>query len=94
MKFSKIGLGLLMMLFLSFNTTHAQDDHEAFKAALDACATETGVSKPERGVRPSQEDMEKMDACLSAKGIEKPARPQGSREGGGGRPRGPRSSAQ
>lgn len=50
--------------------------HEAFREAMDACISETGVAKPERGSRPSEEDRAKIHACLSAKGISKPERPQ------------------
>lgn len=56
-----------------------QDD--GFRAALKACHSETGTSRPERGSRPSQEDMQAMDSCMSAKGYERPqgGPPQGQR---------------
>ena len=52
-----------------------------FKEAMDACASELGISKPERGGRPSQEEMETMDECMSGKGYERPSGPppQGGR---------------
>ncbi len=45
-----------------------------FHSAMKACFTETGVTKPERGSRPSDEDRAKIDACLKSKGIDKPHR--------------------
>ncbi len=52
-----------------------------FKAAMDACASELGISKPEKGSRPSQEEMSAMDSCMSGKGYERPSGPppQGGR---------------
>jgi hypothetical protein len=40
--------------------SNAQGDREAFHASIEACAQETGVAKPVRGVRPSVEDRAKI----------------------------------
>ncbi len=72
---------LMAMLVATTIQVHAQQDREAFKAAMEACSTETGVTRPEPGVRPSEEDRAKMSACLEGKGFNRP-------EGG---PRGQRS---
>lgn len=49
---------------------------EEVREAMDACASELGLEKPERGSRPSEEDRQKLDSCMSKKGFEKPERPQ------------------
>jgi hypothetical protein len=65
------------LAFLLATTLQVQaQPNEAFRAAMDTCIAETGVTKPERGSRPSQEDRAKIEACLSDKGISKPERPQ------------------
>ena len=58
---------------------YAQGDHEAFRAAMDACVAETGVTKPEPGTPPSEQDRAKIKDCLASKGISHP-------QGGGRRP--------
>lgn len=73
MKMYKL-LGLAVLLATSVQVQAEGGDREAFHAAMDACVTETGVAKPERGTRPSEEDRAKIGACLSAKGISKPER--------------------
>lgn len=81
MKFkSQILVAGMMMAFAV--GLRAQDNREAFRAAMDACVSETGVSKPERGIHPSEEDRAKIDACLTSKGITKPEG-RGPRGGGG-----------
>lgn len=50
-----------------------QADMEKMRAAMDKCSSDLGIQRPQRGVRPSREDMEKLDACLQEQGIEKPA---------------------
>lgn len=70
MKSSFLSLAVFIALA---GVARAQDNNrEAFHAAMEACFTETGVTKAERGTRPSDEDRAKIDACLSSKGIEKP----------------------
>jgi hypothetical protein len=50
------------------------------KAAFEACATELGIAKPEKGQRPSDSDREALKSCLQAKGITMPERgPRGER---------------
>lgn len=70
MKLSKAFL-FLSVVGLSFHI-YAREDREAFKKALDACVTETGVKRPENGSTPSDEDRSKMGACLSGKGFSRP----------------------
>ncbi|MBL7688365.1 MAG: hypothetical protein JNJ49_10040 [Bdellovibrionaceae bacterium] len=48
---------------------------EAQRAAFEACLTENGLIRPERGMRPSVEDMTKLQACMTANGYERPAGP-------------------
>lgn len=48
---------------------------EAQRAAFEACLTENGLSRPERGTRPSEADMTKLQSCMTAKGYERPAGP-------------------
>jgi hypothetical protein len=80
------GFSFLVLLFsLQAQSQPNQEDREKFKAAFEACLSETGSSRPERGVRPSDEERAKMEACLTSKGISKPERPRG--------PRGPRPEA-
>lgn len=69
-------LGLALLLATSVQVQAQSLDREAFHAALDACVSETGVARPERGSRPSDEDRAKIDACLAQKGVNKPERPQ------------------
>lgn len=45
---------------------------EEMRAAFEACQTETGVAKPERGQRPSDDDRKLMEDCLKGKGFERP----------------------
>jgi hypothetical protein len=75
---------LLLVTFvgLTLNVRAQDNDRGAFHAAMQACASETGVSRPAQGERPSDEDRAKMDACLSAKGISKPEGGRGGRGGG------------
>jgi hypothetical protein len=57
-------------------------DREAFRAAVETCATENGITLPARPAdrsgprpeRPSEADRQVIDACLKAKGIEVPVR--------------------
>jgi hypothetical protein len=73
------GFSFLVILFsLQAQARPSEADREKFKAAFEACLTETGSSRPERGVRPSDEERAKMHACLSSKGIKKP---EGDRRG-------------
>lgn len=45
---------------------------EELKQAFDECFEETGLTRPEKGERPSLEDREIMDECLAEKGFDKP----------------------
>lgn len=66
-------------------------DHEKMRTAIEACFTETGVSKPEKpkkGEKPSEEEREKMEEnrkkleeCMASKGLSMPKPPRG--KGGG-----------
>lgn len=84
-----MGLFGAAVIFAAGSRAHGEpptaEDREKFHAAMEACVSETGVSKPEQGQRPSVEDRQKIDSCLASKGIEKPPRPPGK----GGRPQGP-----
>lgn len=72
-----LGFSFLVLLFsLQAQAQPSEADREKFKAAFEACLTETGSSRPERGVRPSDEERAKMEACLTSKGISKPERPR------------------
>lgn len=77
-------LFILSFLALAAFKVNAQSDRDSFRQAMDACFTETGVTKTERGVRPSDEDRQKIDACLSGKGISRPERPHGGGSYAGG----------
>jgi len=74
---------LVLALVLTSSTIFARggrgggEMQEGMREAVEACHSELGTSKPERGQRPSEEEREAMDNCLSAKGFEKP-------QGGGG----------
>lgn len=63
---------LSLAVFVALTGLAKAQDREAFHAAMEACVTETGVTKPERGVPLSEEDRAKIDACLESKGISKP----------------------
>jgi hypothetical protein len=77
-------LSLTIFIALTGFAKAQSQDREAFHAAMEACISETGVTKPERGVHPSEEDRAKIDSCLATKGITKP---EGGRGGhGGGNP--------
>jgi len=47
---------------------------EEEKAAFKECISELNLPTPQKGVRPSKEDHEKVHACLKAKGLDIPAR--------------------
>jgi hypothetical protein len=55
--------------------TTAQPTREQVHAALDACATENNLTRPEPGVRPNDADRAVMEACLKTKGIDHLPRP-------------------
>ena len=59
----------LMMFMALTSLVRAGDERKAFHDAMKACAAETGVARPARGVKPSEADRAKIDACLDAKGI-------------------------
>ncbi len=69
----------LVIVSMSLNT-YAQDDREAFKAAFDTCVSETGVTKPEKGSRPTDEDRAKIETCMSGKGFTKTEHGDSKRE--------------
>ncbi len=64
----------LLVLLITFQAQSrpSEEDREKFKAAFEACIEETGAQRPERGVRPSDEERAKLDKCLEGKGIKKP----------------------
>lgn len=74
MKKIMILLALVPALSLARGGRSAAEE-EQFRAALEECITETGVTKPEDGQRPSDEDRAKVDSCLESKGFKKPAGP-------------------
>jgi hypothetical protein len=47
-------------------------EDSGFREAMESCVNELGITKPEKGERPSQEEREAMDKCMSAQGYEKP----------------------
>lgn len=59
----------------------APPDREAFHAALQECATQNGITLPERGQRPSESDRKIIDACLQAKGVSPPPHGRGANHG-------------
>lgn len=94
-KVIKIGMGFLLSgVFVVGAQAQRGPQDEAQRAAFEACLSENGLSRPERGTRPSDEDMAKMQSCMTAKGYERPAGPpHGARPHGpppdGARPPGP-----
>ena len=74
---------LILAFVLTSSTIFARggrgggEKQEGIREAAETCHSELGITRPERGERPSEEDRAAMDECLSAKGFEKP-------EGGGG----------
>lgn len=73
---------LSLAVFITLTGFAKAQDREAFHAAMDACVAETGLTKPERGVHPSEEDRAKIDSCLESKGISKPEGGRGQRGNG------------
>jgi hypothetical protein len=78
MNLKSSSLCFAFFVFASINVK-ADDNREAFHTAMEACFAETGVTRAERGTRPSEEDRNKIEACLQNKGIEKPERGSGRR---------------
>lgn len=74
---------LIPMIIAVFKVNAESVDRQAFHAAMESCFTETGVTKPAEGTRPSKEDRQKIKACLAAKGM---SRPEGMRRGFGKSP--------
>jgi len=68
---------LSLVLGLSIHAKAEQNNREEFHKAMQACIAETGVTKPEKGSRPSDEDRQKVDTCLAGKGFNKEDRPRG-----------------
>ena len=66
---------LTLILSASSYARGGQGQDSGRREAMDACASELGISKPERGTRPSQEDREAIDKCMSSKGYERPSGP-------------------
>lgn len=69
-----------MVLFSSLATAQqngppSEADREKMRAAMDACFSETGISKPAQGQRPSEADRQALDTCLASKGISRPPGP-------------------
>ena len=77
---------LILALVLTSSTIFARggrgggEKQEGLRDAAQACHSELGTTRPERGERPSEEERAAMSECLSAKGFEMPQR------GGGQRP--------
>lgn len=66
---------------------HRPEMSQELREAIQTCHVETGVSRPERGRRPSEEDRQLLNTCLTAKGFEMPQPPQdGSFRNRGQRP--------
>lgn len=65
---------------------------EAHRTALEACLSENGLGRPERGTRPSEAEMTKLQSCMTAKGYERPAGPPHGARPLGPPPEGVRSS--
>ncbi len=69
---------LILALVLTSSTIFARggrdggEKQEGMREAMQACASELGISKPERGSPSSDEDKAALAECLSAKGFEKP----------------------
>lgn len=66
-----------LVLGLSIHAHAEQSNREEFHKAMEACIAETGVTKTEKGTRPSEEDRQKVDTCLAGKGFNKEDRPRG-----------------
>lgn len=70
--------GVLLVPFVIASVVCAQpspSDRETHRAAMEACFQELGLQRPQRGLRPSEEDRQKLQNCLSQKGISMPHRP-------------------
>lgn len=82
MSFKAQAFMFFTLVFVAARMAAAESgDRAAFKAAMDECLTSTGVARPERGTKSSEEDRAKLKACLDVKGVQRPER--GER---GGRP--------
>lgn len=72
-------VGVLLSGFFAVNAQAQRGPRgpqdEAHRTALEACLSENGLSRPERGMRPSEADMTKLQACMTTKGYERPAGP-------------------
>lgn len=67
--------GLLVLSSLSLAAwadRPTPEQREAFHQAMDACRTETGVAKPQKGQRPTDAERKAIGDCLAAKGFTPP----------------------
>lgn len=71
MKTMILGLALILGASMSF-AQEADGERENFREAFDTCLEENGLSRPEPGQRPSEEERTLMDTCLASKGISRP----------------------
>lgn len=62
-------LTIMMMTSISLFAFGEDRNREERRAAFQACVTETGVTKPERGSRPNEEDRQKIKTCMEGKGF-------------------------
>ena len=68
---------LLLLLSLASSVlfsgrAFAADDEESRHDAFKSCIQSTGVAKPARGQRPSDEDRAKIEVCMTEKGFDGP----------------------
>ncbi|RYZ81343.1 MAG: hypothetical protein EOP06_23700 [Proteobacteria bacterium] len=74
----------LFLIVLGFGSltlaAEANQTREQFHQAFEQCITENGLTRPEPGTRPSEEDRTKLDTCLTAKGITQRPRPRHERK--------------
>ena len=61
----------VIMSFAAY-MTQVQARESGFREAMDSCASELGITKPEPGQKPSDSERSKIDACLAEKGFSKP----------------------
>jgi hypothetical protein len=78
-----IALALQAVVGSASAAESARPDREAIHAALEACATENNIAKPQPGQRPSEADRQVIETCMTAKGFSPP--PHGRGRGPGHR---------
>lgn len=65
-------LMLTLALVPALTWAQADSDREKFHQAMKSCMEENGISRPEPGQRPSEEDRATLNACLKEKGVQPP----------------------